>query len=153
MTTNLLLCDIALIIKKQTGVWFGSMDIANALARGLCGEQLAGIPTVSDTATLGVQAGTQAALRQPVSMMLTLGRDGLKVSPNHLPAATAALNGYAETSLVTEAIVTVALMEVMRLAPAGVIVVTVSISGELSFETAGSLIQLIKRRNGGRRDI
>lgn len=130
MTTNptSLLPDIALIIKKQTGVWYGSMDIANALARGLCGERL--------------------ALRQPVSMMLALGRDGLKASPNRLPAVAVALNALADTDRVTEAIVTVALMEVMRLTPAGVIVVTVSVSGELSFETAGSLIELIKRRAG-----
>lgn len=124
--TALLFCDIALIIKKQTGIWYGSSDIANALARALCGERL--------------------AIAQPVSMMLALGNSGLRASPNRLPAVAAALNVCADTDRVTEAIVTVALMEVMRLAGVGVMVVTVSVSGDLSFETAGSLAELMKRR-------
>jgi hypothetical protein len=133
------LCErIARAISSETGVWFGSMDVANALARALAGERL--------------------ACGQSVSMMLALssGSNGLRATPNRLAAVAAALNRLAETDSdtptaraqgqVTEAIVHTALVEVMR-QTFGVIVVTVAPpKGELSFETAYSLAELLKRR-------
>lgn len=122
-----LCAHIARVISGETGVWFGPMDIANALARGLCGRPL--------------------AIGQPVSMMLTLSssNNGLRASPNRLAEVVAALNAWAETDRVTEAIVHTALTEVMRLS-CGAIVVTVSTRGELGIETAQSLAELMKRR-------
>jgi hypothetical protein len=78
-------------------------------------------------------------------LALSSGNNELRVTPNRLAAVAAALNAWAETDQVTEAIVHTALIEVMRLTY-GVIVVTVSTSGELSFETANSLAELMKRR-------
>jgi hypothetical protein len=128
-----LLCErIARAIASETGVWFGPMDVANALARALVGERL--------------------AILQPVSMMLALssGHNGLRATPNRLAAVAGALNAGGDTEpvtdQVTEAIVHTALVEVMR-QTYGVIVVTVAPpKGELAIETAYSISELMKRR-------
>jgi hypothetical protein len=127
------LCErIARAIASETGTWYGSMDVANALARALVGERL--------------------AVFQPVSMMLALssGHNGLRATPNRLAAVAGALNAGGDTEpvtdQVTEAIVHTALVEVMR-QTFGVIVVTVAPpKGELAIETAYSISELMKRR-------
>jgi hypothetical protein len=124
-----LLCErIARAISSETGVWFGSMDIANALARAVAGKRL--------------------AYHLPVSMMLALssGNNGLRTTPNCLAEVARLLNWWGDTNQVTEGIVHNALVEVMRQI-VGVIVVTVSPpKGELSIEWATSLAELMKRR-------
>lgn len=130
MTVNptTLLTRIARAIKAESGVWFGPMDIASALARGLCGQRL--------------------APGQPVSMILVLRKsDGLKATPGRLPAVAAALNVCGDTDRVTEAVVYDALTKVMRLSlTVGVIVIEIDEAGELSLETALTIGELMKRR-------
>lgn len=124
-----LLCErIGQELFAETGVWFGSMDVMNCLARGLRG-------------------GGRLATGSPASGMFALSRaSGLKVTPGHLLSnVVAMLNQWAENDRVTEAILQAALTEVMRLSYQ-VIVVTMSAEGELSFETAQSIAELMKQR-------
>lgn len=118
---------LARVIASETGVWYGAMDVANALARGLRGERLAGPAAVS------------------MMVALSRGNGGLRATPDRLAEVAAALNRLADTDRVTEATVHTALAEVMGLSYP-VVVVAVSPKGELSFETAGSLAELMKRR-------